>query len=66
MKKLLLAIFVLFGALSIQSLAGCNAQICTCPYGGYVTFGQDCAGPSVTYYGGMALNPKTRSYNSSW
>ena len=43
MKKLFLFILVLFGVLSSQSLAGgCNAQICTCPNGGWVTFGQYC------------------------
>ena len=66
MKKLFLFILVLFGILSAQSLAGCGAQICTCPYGGYVTFGQDCPGPSVTYYGGIAINPHTRSFYSAW
>ena len=43
MKKLLLFILVLFGILSAQSFAGgCNAQICMCPNGGWVTFGQYC------------------------
>ena len=66
MRKLLLLIVLLFGILSFQSLAGCGAQICTCPYGGYVTFGQDCPGPSITYYGGIAINPHTRSFYSAW
>ena len=43
MKKLLFFILILFGVLSVQSLAnGCSAQICTCPGGGYVTTGQYC------------------------
>ena len=43
MKKLLFFILILFGILSVQSLAnGCSAQICTCPGGGYVTTGQYC------------------------
>ena len=42
MKKLLLFL-ILFGCLSIVNFAaGCNAQICTCPGGGYVTTGQYC------------------------
>ena len=58
MKKLLLFILVLFGILSVQSLAGgCSAQICTCPNGGYVSYGEYCASynssstsvPSVDY-----------------
>ena len=57
-----------FGILSTQSLAGCGAQICTCPNGGYVTFGQDCpgTGSTVTYYGGIAINPYTRRFSSTW
>ena len=43
MKKLLLFILILFGILSTQSFAGgCNAKICMCPNGGWVTFGQYC------------------------
>ena len=42
MKKLLLFL-VLFISMSIVNLAaGCSAQICTCPNGGYVTYGQYC------------------------
>lgn len=67
MKKLLFLIAVLFGILSIQSLAGCGAQVCTCPNGGYVIFGQDCPSSSrTTYYGGMAINPYTRKFGSAW
>ncbi len=51
MKKLLLSILVLFGILSVQSLAGgCNAQICTCPNGGYVSYGEYCASNSSPSY----------------
>ena len=54
MKKLLLFILVLFGILSMQSLAGgCIAQVCTCPNGGYVSYGEYCAtysSPSVNTY----------------
>ncbi len=43
MKKLFLFILILFGMISIRGLAaGCNAQICMCPGGGYVTTGQYC------------------------
>ena len=43
MKKLFLFILILFGMISIKGLAaGCSAQICTCPGGGYVTTGQYC------------------------
>ena len=44
MKKLLLLTFVLFGILSVQSFAGgCIAQVCTCPNGGYVSYGEYCS-----------------------
>ena len=65
MKKLLFFIFVLFGVFSVQSLANCTAQVCTCPSGGYVVFGQNCPG-SATYYGGIAINPTTRYFYSAW
>lgn len=43
MKKLLLFMLILFGTLSIKGLAaGCSAQVCMCPGGGYVTTGQFC------------------------
>ena len=48
MKKLLLFIMVLFGSLSAMSLANsCNAQVCTCPNGGWVTFGQYCTAQTI-------------------
>ena len=51
MKKLLLFILVLFGILSAQSLAGgCIAQVCTCPNGGYVSYGEYCASYSSPSY----------------
>ncbi len=43
MKKLFLFILILFGMINIKGLAaGCNAQVCMCPGGGYVTTGQYC------------------------
>ena len=43
MKKLFLFILILFGMISIKGLAaGCSAQVCMCPGGGYVTTGQYC------------------------
>ena len=53
MKKLLLFFLVLFGILSIQSLAGgCNAQICICPNGGTVSTNEYCPISSNNNYGG--------------
>ncbi len=44
MKRLLLFILVLFGSMSVVSLSnGCMAQVCTCPNGGYVSYGEYCA-----------------------
>ena len=44
MKKLLLFIFVLFCVSTSLSYANaCNSQICTCPNGSWVTFGQYCS-----------------------
>ena len=52
-KKFLLFILILFGTLSIQSLAGgCNAQICICPDGSSVSANQYCPVPSNNNYGG--------------
>ena len=52
MKRLVLFIFVLFGILSVQSVAGgCNAQICICPNGGYVYTNQYCPVSNNTNYG---------------
>ena len=43
MKKLFLFILILFEMINIKGLAaGCNAQVCMCPGGGYVTTGQYC------------------------
>ena len=68
MKKLFLFILILFGMLSVQSLAdGCNAQICTCPNGSWVSFGQYCPIQNTTYsapsesYGAIAFDPVTGS-----
>lgn len=71
MKRLLLFIVTLFGILSAQSLAnGCSAQICMCPNGGYVSYGEYCAATttqSVTrYYGGIAVDPQTGKWGSSY
>lgn len=68
MKKLLLFILILLGSLSTASLAnGCNAQICTCPNGGWVTFGQYCpvvyndysSPASDRVFGAIAFDPTT-------
>ena len=64
MKKLFLFIFVLFCILTSFSYAdACNAQICTCPNGSWVTFGQYCSAVNTTpsysrnyAYGAIAIN----------
>ena len=49
MRRLLLLV-ILFGCMSVINLAaGCNAQICTCPGGGYVTYGQYCPVNTPSY-----------------
>ena len=51
MKKLLLFILILFGTISMKGLAaGCSAQVCMCPGGGYVTTGQYCPTNSSPSY----------------
>ncbi len=70
MKRLLLFIVVLFGSMSAMSLAdGCTAQVCTCPNGGYVSYGEYCATTTTTevtrYYGGIAVNPQTGEWGST-
>ncbi len=71
MRKLLLFILVLFGILSVQSLSdGCNAQVCMCPNGGYVTTGQYCSAPSgdpwivAPIIGAVAIDPATGKWAS--
>ena len=68
MKKLLFFILVLFGSLSMTGLAsGCNAQICTCSNGSWVTFGQYCPVVYNNYstpdsdkvFGAIAFDPVT-------
>ena len=73
MKRLLLFILVLFGILNAQSLAGgCIAQVCTCPNGGYVSYGEYCPvvnnspvsvrdAPAIPVYR-LMLNIKNDSY----
>ena len=64
MKKLFLFILVLFCVLTSLSYAdACNAQICTCPNGSWVTFGQYCSAVNTTpsysrnyVYGAIAIN----------
>ena len=49
MRRLLLLV-ILFGCMSVINLAaGCNAQICTCPEGGCVTYGQYCPVNTPSY-----------------
>lgn len=44
MRKLLLLTVILFGMINIKGLAaGCNAQVCICPNGGYVSYGEYCS-----------------------
>ena len=71
MKKLLLFILVLFGSMGTISLAdGCNAQVCTCPNGGYVSYGEYCAinndRPMIVepYIGAIAVNKNTGKWSS--
>ena len=71
MKKLLLPIVVLFVLFSIQSLANsCNAQVCTCPNGGWVTFGQYCTTQTVEiekkYYGAIAVEVETGKWSNAY
>ena len=62
MKKLFLFILVLFGILSVQSLAGgCMAQVCTCPNGGYVSYGEYCPTYSNNS-GGGATTYRVRAF----
>ena len=67
MKKLLFFAILLFGILSVQSLAdafGCGVtvplEVCQNPGG------TQNSAPKITYYGGIAINPRTRSFYSSW
>ena len=71
MKKLLLFIVVLFGSMSVVSLAdGCKAQVCTCPNGGYVSYGEYCAVSNdepmfkEPYIGAIAVNKNTGKWSS--
>ena len=44
MRKLLLFTVILFGMICIKGLAaGCSAQVCICPNGGYVSYGEYCS-----------------------
>ena len=71
MKKLLLFIFTLLGILSVQSFANsCNAQVCTCPNGSWVTFGQYCTASTIEieqkYYGAIAVDVETGKWATAY
>ena len=71
MRKLLLFTIILFGIMSMKGLAaGCSAQICMCPGGGYVTTGQYCPTNSGASWivkpivGAIAIDPITGKWVS--
>ncbi len=71
MKKLLLFVVVLFGILSVQSFAwnyGCGENIPphVCGADGSNNGGGYGTVVSTTYYGGMAVDVKTRKFSSAW
>ena len=71
MKKLLLFVLILFGSFSTISLANsCNAQVCTCPNGSWVTFGQYCTASTIEieekYYGAIAVDVETGKWTSAY